>query len=135
MDNIVFGVAIILAFVLPVYYFIANKNKESKAVKKSLNGFLEPLGLKVGEMEILGSKIIGLDENKSHLYYYQVAKTQIPPVIVALNDFSSCRIQAFTANAHSGSVSSGLIQKVEIVFEPKNKNGAVHHIPVFDIYK
>lgn len=128
MDNIIFGVAIVLAFILPIYYFIASKSKETKAVKTSLHNFLSPLGLSVGEMDILGSKIIGLDNNKSHLYFYQVEKTQVPPVVLPLENFSSCRVQS-SANG------SGPIQKVELIFEPKSKTGVAHHIPVFDMYK
>lgn len=134
LDNILFMGVIIIAFLLPVLYFIISKKKAEAALKNSLGTKLGTFGLRLGEFEILGEKIIGFNDAQTHLFYYQKNNKQTDPIIIDLTKYSSCRaITAFTRAGNPGAESS-VIQKVELEFEPKTKGAAQMSVLLFDMF-
>ena len=133
LDNILFIAVILIAFMLPVIYFIISKKKAASALKKALETQLESFGIRPGEYEILGEKVIGFNDNNSHVFYYQNNNKQKEPLVINLENYGFCRaITSFSKVGNPGAETS-LIQKVELELEPKSKGATPVTIPLFDI--
>ena len=114
---IIIGSILVILCILPlVFAGRGRKNKEKRFVQ-SLFDFANQNNCSITEHEICGDVLIGVDEPNSYLFFMKQINQEVITQLVNLKEFQTCKLK----NTSRGVMSTSVIEKLELVFIPKDK--------------
>lgn len=114
---IIIGSILVILCILPlVFAGRGRKNKEKRFVQ-SLFDFANQNNCSITEHEICGDVLIGVDEPNSYLFFMKQINQEVFTQSLNLKEYQTCKVK----NTSRGVNNTSVIEKLELVFLPKDK--------------
>lgn len=114
---IIIGSILVILCILPlVFAGRGRKNKEKRFVQ-SMFDFANQNNCSITEHEICGDVLIGVDEANSYLFFMKHINQEVVTQSLNLKEYQTCKVK----NTSRGVNNTSVIEKLELVFIPKDK--------------
>lgn len=114
---IIIGSILVILCILPLVFAGRGRKKKEKKLLQSLFDFANRNECTITEHEICGDIMIGVDESNLKLFFMKQINHEIITQLVNLKEFQTCKLK----NTSRGVMSTSVIEKLELVFIPKDK--------------
>lgn len=132
LTSAIVGAIFILACSLPFILMYNKRKKKEKALLQGMKSKISSQGGEYAQHEFCGDLIFGLNDRETFFYYGKVTRRGLEDALVELAQFSSCKIVKEQAASVSSGSSLSTLEKLELVFVPKQKNQPEMKLLLFD---
>jgi hypothetical protein len=126
------GLIIIILCVFPFVLIYRHKAKKRKKMLQSLNERAQQFHCKVSQHEFCGDFVMGTDAEKTHIFFFKQKSEKSVLQSVDLSETRSCQISKKRTNVSETNESHVIIERLELVFMPINKNKEETRFELFD---
>jgi hypothetical protein len=114
---IIIGSILVIICVLPFIFVGRGRKKKEQKLLQTLFDFANRNDCSISEHEICGDILIGVDESNLKLFFMKQMNQEVITQLVNLKEFQTCKVK----NTSRGVMSTSVIEKLELVFIPKDK--------------
>lgn len=114
---IIIGSILVILCILPLVFAGRGRKKKEKKLLQALFDFANRNDCSITEHEICGDILIGIDVPNHKLFFMKQMYQEVITQFVDLNDFQICKVK----NTSRGVNNTSVIEKLELVFIPKDK--------------
>jgi len=125
-------IIVVLIFVVIIILIkMTRKNKSNKLLDK-LHKLAELNNSKIAEYEIFEDRIFGIDKETKSLFFIKNDEERFIEKSIFLKDFDKSKIVKHHSTVKNNGQSFDILDSLDIVFQPKDKNKAVDKINIYD---
>lgn len=117
-----------------VIMYFKRIRKENKMLQ-SLTEIARQQNCKISKHEYCGDFFIGADESSNFVFFFKQKKEEAISQFVDLSEIQTCKIVKKTRNVKVGMEDLSIIERVELVFIPKNPNQGEEMFELYDSEK
>ena len=115
--------------------FVLMNRKKQKRVKELFTNFSEMIqskGLQLGQYDVCGDIVIGMDANSSRLFYYKKHKETASNMEIEINSIANCNVSKIYSDGSNVSNDNTSIDKITLLFALKSSSVKEKSIVLFD---
>lgn len=132
MGNALVGVISLVVCVTPFIWMRVNRNKLEKEQLKLLEEMATAQGCCIKEHTTFGNCSIAIDTTKPAVFFIRKTPIAVQRLWVNLADVKTCHINTISRTIGSGMEKTTVIDKVALVFVPKDKKQSEVKMDLFD---
>jgi len=129
----IIGLATLVICALPFVFDYRSRSKKIKYLKLSLTKLAEQHNCEVNQYEYCSNFILGIDESRKSLFFVKKPKTEVGFFqYINLEEIQKCEVVKKTKNVKTNTENLTIIERIEMSFQPSNKNKAEQKVGLFD---
>ena len=132
IGTVLTGLVFTLICVLPFVFLYRNRKKREDVFLNELKAMADKEGGTVHKHEVVGTRIIGLDEQKNLLFTYQKSGATERRIFVDLNTTETCELVNHTTTSRDENGERSLINQLLLRFHPMLKSEPAVSIEFFN---
>lgn len=129
LGTFIVGMVMLAACIVPFALMAQNRKKRKEQLLFSLKKIAEGKSSTVTHYEVCGDAIMGWDESKLQLFYYQKSSHKERRIAVDLTKMISCEAEHFLNTLDDG---SSRIQKLQLVFTDRITKGVQEKVELYN---
>lgn len=114
---IIIGSILVILCILPLVFAGRGRKNKEKRLVQSLFDFANQNNCSITDHEICGDVLIGVDEPNSYLFFMKQMNQEVVSQSLNLSEYQTCKVK----NTSRGVNNTSVIEKLELVFFPKDK--------------
>ena len=115
----ILGIVLIAISVFPIVLISRSGKKQKNSMIKSIKRIANQNNCEINFHEICSDFIIGIDDNKNHVFFYKKSNENIIEEVVNLAHYKSCQVEK-KKRALKGSNNFLELEKLELLFLPNS---------------
>jgi hypothetical protein len=131
LGTAIIGLISILICIIPFIIMRYNRIKKEKILLQNLSKIADQHNCKISNYEFCGDFVIGINYDKNLLFFYKKNKVDSMSQYVNLLDMHICKV--VKSLIHNDKSSFSQIERLELVFYPKNKNNFETRFELFNL--
>ncbi|MDD3875795.1 MAG: hypothetical protein PHT69_04185 [Bacteroidales bacterium] len=132
VESIYIGIILLVLCIVPFVIVNYIKGQNKKRILKSLKNIARQHNCQIGQHELFGNFIIGLDENKNAVLFYKMTKNNTVEQHIELEKIQSCKVINTNKTNKSKTGHSQVFEKYELSFIPIDKSKAEITLEFYD---
>lgn len=136
MNTTMISLAMIFVIVV-ILYLVLNTNTKNKEKKKlqSLTDLASAQNCNISKYEFDNKISLGMDEKNNFLFYVKATGENSETRIINLSDVKKCKVLNTSRTVKFNNSNSMVVERIEIGFEPDNKNGEPVLLEFYNVEK
>jgi hypothetical protein len=123
-SSIIIGVALVVVFVLLIWFSNYKRNQKQKKRLEKLKNFAEKQGFQISESENINDIVLGIDKVNNKVLFVKESKNI--EITIDLQTIKKCDINEISRNVETHSGKQKVVDKIELLFYPiDNKNSNI----------
>jgi len=121
--SLIFGLAILGLFLIPVFYFQRTQNKAMRELAKSFKQFAASNSINISKSDFWDNMYgIGIDDKNNKVLYVKHNNQNDVVAVLDMNDVDKCTIEKLTENHHTKRNHETVVNHVNLVITHSNGN-------------
>ena len=115
--------------------FVLMNRKKQKRIKELVSNFsdiIKSKGLEVGQYDVCGDIVIGMDSNSAHVFYYKKHKETASNMEIEMNSIANCNVSKIYSDGSNVAHDNTSIDKITLLFALKSSASKEKSIVLFD---
>lgn len=129
--SIIIGLVAACLCALPFILMSKSRRKDEKILLDELKAMASSESQQINEYDFSTDSAIGLSHDNSKVYYYKNAKGQETKIALNLAEYENCSVNKVKRIINNTAPEQSIIDKLELVFSPKNHNKTTKRIVIF----
>ncbi len=122
METSIIGAIAIAFCIAPFVFMYKSRKKNESALLHALKELANSYKSNIATYDCGPSFAIGIDDNNTYIFYTKVSQDQSIDQCVPLGKIKNCFINAESRSVNRNKTSEMVTDKLELVFEPKDKS-------------